>query len=346
MRILRVHGAAASTALVVVLMTACGGGAGRTPSTPSTPTAPTTPSTPVNTWSAAGQITTFGTGQGVGGATLTPGWALPAVTADGQGLYELGAVANPPTTPYPVSVSAAGMVTRDAFITWASGRRTGVNIDLIRNSAPFSMDFYRQFVRGMFDRASDPEAPYANFRWTSAPNFYVRTVDSVGRTVEPEVIAVTLDALRRAVPAYTAGTYQAGTIETGIDVRPETTGWINVDFRRNTGGNTCGTSFIGRNPGVITLYIDICSCGSNKVPGAVTMHEVGHAMGYFHVSDRNSLMFPFIPGQCPAGVLSAAESYHAAVAYSRARGSRDPDRDPINGAALGNRMIGGGPLEK
>ena len=159
------------------------------------------------------------------------------------------------------------------------------------------------------------------------------------------MLAVTLDALRRAVPAYTGG-YQAGTIETGAEVRAETPGWINVDFRRNTGGNTCGTSFVGRNPGVITLYIDMCACGSNKVPGAVTMHEVGHAMGFFHVSDPNSLMFPFIPGACPAGVLSAAESYHAAVAYSRPRGNRDPDRDPVAGAAFGGAMIGGGPLVK
>src|SRR6185503_4042336 len=142
-----------------------------------------------------------------------------------------------------------------------------------------------------FDQANDPGAPYANFRWTSTPNFYVRTIDSVGRPVEPEVIAVTVDAIRRAVPAYTAGTYQAGTIETGTEVRPETLGWINVDFLRNTGGTTGGTSYVGRNPGVITLYLDICSCGSNKVPGAVTMHEVGHAMGFFHVADRNSLMF-------------------------------------------------------
>ena len=338
--------AAACAAATLALSLACGGRGGSTPSTPTTPTTPNTPTTPVNTWSAAGQVTAVGSGQAVGGATITPGWALPAVTADAQGFYELGAVANPPSTPYPVAVSGTGMVTRDTWITWARGPRTGVDVSLIRDSAPFSMDFYRQFVRGMFDRATDADAPYPNFRWTSAPNFYVRTIDSADRTVEPEVLAVTLDALRRAVPAYTGGTYQAGTIETGTAVRAETAGWINVDFRRNTGGNTCGTSFIGRNPGVITLFIDICACGSNKVPGAVTMHEVGHAMGFFHVSDRSSLMFPFIPGQCPAGVLSPAEAHHAAVAYSRPRGNRDPDRDPVNGAAFGATMVGGGPLVK
>ena len=335
------------TGVLIAFAVSCGGGSSpSTPSSPTNPTPPTAPTTPVNTWSAAGRVTVVGSGQGVGGATLTPGWSLAPVVADAQGFYELGAVANPPSTPYPVSISAAGMVTRDTWITWARGPRTDVNHTLIRDAAPFSMDFYRQFVRGMYDHATEPDAPYANFRWTSAPSFYVRTIDSVGRTVEPEVLAVTLDALRRAVPAYTAGTYQAGAIETGTDVRPETAGWINVNFLRNTGGNTCGTSFIGRNPGVITLYLDICSCGSNKLPGAVTMHEVGHAMGFFHVGDRGSLMYPFIPGSCPAGVLSPAEAYHASVAYSRPRGNRDPDRDPVAGAALKGGMVGGGPLEK
>ena len=64
------------------------------------------------------------------------------------------------------------------------------------------------------------------------------------------------------------------------------------------------------------------------------MHEVGHALGFFHVGDRNSLMFPFIAGDCPAGALSAAESFHAGIAYSRPRGNTDPDHDPASGAAL------------
>lgn len=334
--------AAASALLMLVLTAACGGGS--KPSTPTAPTTPTTPTTPTNTWSAAGRITAYGTAQGVGGATLTPGWSLSPVNADGDGNFSLGDVANPPSTPYPVNISGNGMVPRDTWFTWTRGPRTGVDVTLIRNAAPFSMDFYRQFVRDTYDNSEG--SPWPVLRWTSAPSFYVRTIDSAGRTVEPEVLAVTLDAIRRAVPAYTGGTYNAAAIETGTEVRPETTGWINVDFMRNTAGRTCGTSYVGRNPGVITLYIDVCSCGSVKVPGAVTMHEVGHALGFFHVSDTRSLMFPFASGACPAGVLSAAESYHAALAYSRPRGNRDPDRDPAGGASFGGTMIGGGPLVK
>lgn len=313
---------------------ACGGsgGSSSTPTTPTTPTPAPTPTPPANTWSAAGQITALGTTQGVGGATLTPGWSLAAVTADGQGNYHLGDVANPPSSPYPVSVSAAGMVSRDVWITWARGPRTDVNIDLIRNAAPFSMDFYRQFVRGTYDQ---PGAPWPVLRWMSAPSFYIKTSDQNGRAIEPEVMVRVLDAIRQAVPAFTGGRFAAAAIETGSDVRPPAQNWINVDIKRDPAEKrTCGTAFIGANPGTITLNNDVCSCGSNKIPGAVTMHEVGHALGYFHVGDKGSVMYPFVAGDCPAGALSADERYHSGVAYSRPRGNTDPDRDPTSGAAV------------
>ena len=99
------------------------------------------------------------------------------------------------------------MVSHATWITWASGARTGVNLNVIRDAAPFSMDFYRQFARDTFD--NDPGAPFGLLRWTTAPSFYVRTVDQNGRAMEPEVLVVTLDALRRAVPAFTGGTFSS-----------------------------------------------------------------------------------------------------------------------------------------
>ena len=323
----------------------CGGGSTPTPTTPSTPSTPSTPTTPApvtptNTWSAEGKVTALGTSQGIAGATLTPSWALAAVTADGQGAYQLGDVANPPSTPYPVSVSATGYISHDVWITWARGPRTGVDLNLIRNAAPFSMDFYQQFVRDGFDKSTG--YPWRILRWTTAPSFYVRTVDQSGKPIEPEVLAVTLDAIRRAVPAYTGGVYGVAALETGTEVRPQVANWINVDIKRDPAERSvCGRSFVGANPGLITLNDDVCSCGSRKIPGAVTMHEVGHALGFFHVSDRKSLMYPFAAGDCPAGELSAAEAFHAGIAYSRPRGNTDPDKDPSAGAALvGDRSSG------
>ena len=331
-------------ALIVVcpcVAAACGGGSssssassgGSTPSTPTTPTAPT------NTWSVAGQVVATGTTAGVGGATLTPGWSLTAVSADAQGNFQLGDVANPPSTPYPVALTANGFVEHDVWITWARGARSGVSLDMIRNAAPFSMDFYRQFVRGTYDQDG---APWPVLRWTTAPSFYVRTVDQNGRAIEPEVLTRVYDAIRAAVPAFTAGTYSVAALETGTETRDQKPDWINVVILRDPNEHrVCGYSYIGANPGSITLNDDVCSCGSNKIPGAVTMHEVGHAMGFFHVSDRSSLMYPFVAGDCPAGALSPAESYHARVAYARPRGNTDPDKDPSSTGAFAARALSG-----
>jgi Matrixin len=314
----------------LALAVACGGGGTSPASTVSTtPTTPTAPTTPTNTWSVAGQVVTSGSGQPVGGATITPGWSLDAVTADAQGNFQLGAVANPPTTPYPVSVSSAGMISHDVWINWARGPRSGVTIDLIRDAAPFSMDFYKQMVRGTYDRT---DGPWPVLRLNAQPHFYVKTVDQEGKPFDTYVIPGVIDAINRAVPAFTGGRFSA-VIDTGTDTRPPSAGWIVVDIQHNpTEKELCGHATIGADAGTITLTEDVCGC--TKVAGAVVMHEVGHALGFFHVADTNSIMYPFIGGPCPrAGALSAAELFHANLAYSRPRGNTDPDKDPGDSAS-------------
>jgi hypothetical protein len=140
--------------------------------------------------------------------------------------------------------------------------------------------------------------------------------------------------LLRAVPAFSGGRL-TGSLESGSESRPKADGWINVEIVRDPNERrTCGTALIGANPGQITLYNDVCSCGSVKIPGATAMHEVGHALGFFHVPDNRSVMYPFIPGNCPPGDLSVNEKVHAALAYSRPRGNTDPDNDPSSGKLL------------
>ena len=315
---------AAAAALVCII--SCGGGGSAPQSAqPVAPSVPAEPAQPVNRWSVAGTLVDTVGRQPIAGVNITPGWDLAAVETAADGSYEIGAPANPPTTPYKLSISGSDLLTREVWVTWQQGPRTGVTLDAIRNRPPFSLEFYRQFVRGTYDNGG----PYANFRWMDAPSFYVRTVDQNGRPVEPEVLAVVREGLGRAVREFSGGRFAGATVETGTDSRAQATGWINVDIRRDPNERTtCGFARVGANPGSITFNNDVCSCGSNKIPGALVLHEVGHAMGFFHVPDRNSVMYPYLPGNCPAGVLSPAEKYHAAIAYSRPRGNLDPDIDP------------------
>jgi len=309
-----------------VLLAACGGSSSSDGS--STPTGPSNNNSSYR-WSIAGSVVDTAGHQTVSGATVKPAWNLAQVVTNGDGGYLLGSNGVMPANPSKLTVSADGFVTREQWVTVQAQQRTDVTLDLIRNSAPFSMDFYRQLARGSYDQDG---GPYALLRWSQAPKFYLKTTDQLNRSIASEVIATIRDAVTRAVPLWTGGQYTAY-VESGSDVRLSTPGWINIEITSDPGERvTCGQSYIGRDPGEINLNINpVCSCGAVKIPGLVVVHEVGHALGFFHVSDQKSIMYPRAPGNCPLGDLSADERYHAAIAYQRPRGNLEPDNDPATG---------------
>jgi hypothetical protein len=45
------------------------------------------------------------------------------------------------------------------WIAWQRGPQTNVTLDMIRNAGPFSMDFYQQFVRDMYDKSDGAPWP-------------------------------------------------------------------------------------------------------------------------------------------------------------------------------------------
>src|SRR5262249_46110354 len=128
-------------------------------------------------------------------------------------------------------------------------------------------------------------------------------------------------------------------IETGTETRPDTQDWVNVIIQRSAAPaseNVCGTAYVGSNPGTINLTYDVCGACGHKIPADVIVHEVGHAMGFFHVADKNSVMYFQVHESCPrSGVMSASEQFHAKIAYSRPRLNRDPDQDPSSFGTIG-----------
>ena len=85
---------------------------------------------------------------------------------------------------------------------------------------------------------------------------------------------------------WTNGKLSVATLETGTETRPRTDGWIVVNITRDYSSEFCGCAFVGAPDGQIELVDDRCNCGSNKISGAIVAHEVGHAMGFFHVGER------------------------------------------------------------
>ena len=268
------------------------------------------------------RVVQYATSQPLAGARVTLAGRDP-VTTNAEGRFEFGADTRPPEVPIPVMVEAAGHLRRQTFLKWERGERDTV-LDLIPDARPFSATFFRELLRDAYE---SPNALEPFRRWTSTPRFVLRTVYQDGRAVEPEVLAVIRQAVGWSVPAFTGGTMSAR-LEEGPATPAPAIGVVRILMvRDDPSSTTCGRATVGRDPGTITLFSDACNCGSVKVPSEVVAHEVGHALGFWHVSDRRSIMYPTIKFRCPTGQLSDDERYHAALAYRRSPGHIEPDID-------------------
>jgi len=311
-------------------LVACGGGSGnRTPTQPSTPTPPAVPS---NQWMLKGWVAETLTGTPIDGAKLV--FSLVAgtreVVTQADGAWEISQASS--ESLIQVEASATGYVTRRTYLLWNIGTRGDIVIDLIKDSPPFSMSYYRELVRNQFD---EPEKLQPIRRWTKAPNFYIHKHNPrTDEDIPPNEFELLVSSIRIAVPQMTGGRFEAGAIDHGSEARPEQAGYITVKFVYEPDAEYCGRARVASDPGEITLNHGVDGCSSPCGPFAprTVAHEIGHALGFWHVAEGTVLNTVWFDRTCGVTAFSEGERHHARVAYARPPGNLDTDSDPAAAA--------------
>lgn len=195
-------------------------------------------------------------------------------------------------------------------------------VDPLFNDRRFQRSFWRQLVfdghecpragsckGGTFYYPSLEDRVVAVLSGTS-PGFYIRTHDDAGhRTFTSSQIATMRRVIPRAVEALTGVRFRGEILWSPQDFSAH--GWITIT-RESLGEEVCGRAWVGASPGVIELDTSKgCSLGP------LLAHEVGHAMGFFHVPNSTDVMYPSIGTRSS---FSSREVFHARVAYQLGRG--------------------------
>lgn len=148
---------------------------------------------------------------------------------------------------------------------------------------------------------------------TTSPNFHIRASgfsQSELRTIR--------NVIPDAVSALT-GELFFGQITEGADGDLRD-GWILIEHQEEEGDSeACGRARIGAPDGHIRLDMTRTSVSGNRgcwLEGLLR-HEIGHALGFFHVPRTSDMMHR----ESTARSFSARETYHAQLAYEAGRGT-------------------------
>jgi hypothetical protein len=298
-----------------------------TPAPPATGPSPTTPST------ISGRVAATNGGQALTGVTVAFNGQQSITDAEGGFSYQ-----TPPAVSL-LSVTGGGILPRALLVNASTTR--DLNVDAIALSGGFDLDFYRRFARNGYE---EPAALQPLRRWTRTPSFYLKTVDEAGSPLTEATLAAIESVLRDGVPRWTSGALGTPAIERGTGTREGQSGWITVKFPFPGDRNYCGHAQVGVDGGWIELEThgngSLCRTASALIAPRTIWHELGHALGFYHTGDSRDVMsgVTWYLSQGDDGP-TARELYHAALAYKRPVGNRDPDNDPASAVSLAPMVV-------
>jgi hypothetical protein len=269
------------------------------------------------------------------GVTAT-GADVGSSSSDGSGALSIFAATSSPS-PRTIEITGPGMVTRNTSVRIPGDAAV---LDLIPKA--FDLTGFDQLVR------SGGTLPLE--RWTAAPGLivvartlqYVNSNSLVDAVATPEAltdeeVASLVGDMSNGLPLMTGGTFTAfssvviQTPDAGQTVHLRNTGFVTVSRQL---GLTNGSGIDALGYGSWQLLGPIVTGGTialdqtNDV-GAfqkpVRYHELGHALGYNHVTTRVSVMNPVC---CSVIDPNPADQQATRLAFRRLPGSLTPDKDP------------------
>jgi hypothetical protein len=178
----------------------------------------------------------------------------------------------------------------------------GQDVDLLPTEGGFDLEFYLQFARGSL---SGPPQSLRILNTTSL-SFYVQ--------IEGASPPGRAGSHWRTCPGGAVGDRNR---VSSVGRRPGGGG----ANRRNS--DVCGRALIGQAAGHI--WVDSNRFGN---AAATFAHEIGHALGFTHVTRPGAMMLPEQASSNLNDAPTETERLHGAIAYRRTRGHRDIDVDP------------------
>jgi hypothetical protein len=283
--------------------------------------------------SLAGRATNVLTGAGAAGVAIQI-TGVADLASDANGDFALESEA--PDGRYRVTVSGANVVERQTSLVFPGGTAL---LSLIPTS--FNLRAFDEMVRH-FGEAGVLK------RWAQAPALVIETslldpdasLDASG--LPREVIVASAEQqsetainevvgqLTRALPLLTGGQVAAfssvsrHTTAAGEEVPFDTASNVITAVRyRGTGACHGFTSIAYAEEYAVVAARMLLQVCTSPLAGAVVSHELGHALGYGHVSGTSSVMTATVVSD-----ITAFDRETATIAYVRPPGNRAPDADP------------------